>query len=91
MTDEISLQLLGSPTHAGFTVEEVTRLIDHEVIHKDHQHYLPNTPVEVVGIVCGVLTMNNEIEMLVKFMKSMAQLSKSEFETNYLMPTLDEQ
>lgn len=65
---------------AEFTIQEVVALINYTVIKHDRgDHFVP----ENLGIICGVLTLNQEIEMVVKFVDRVGQFTKSEFNKNY--------
>lgn len=66
-----------------FNQEEACQLLNHEVIRIEDRQYLPIPPNAKIGIVVGVLTMNEEIEVLVKFMHGMEQLTKIEFCGDY--------
>ncbi len=62
----------------GYTLEEATALMHAEVVRKeDHSK---NPPLEKRGFVAGLISLNDEIELLVKFEEKLLQLSKSDFE-----------
>ena len=86
MGSEYELETLGHwDTNLVFQLNEAVTLIHKEVVRIEDRAYLPNPPVEVIGIICGVLTMNEEIEIVVKFSQGMEQLSKTEFCGDYLL------
>jgi hypothetical protein len=63
-----------------FTVTEVIALLNLTVIKQDRgDKFLP----ENLGIICGVLTLNEEVEMVVKFIDRVCQFTKSEFSRHY--------
>lgn len=63
-----------------FSIKEVVALLNYTVIkHDKGDHFLP----ENLGIICGVLTLNNEVEMVVKFIDRVGQFTKSEFNKHY--------
>ncbi len=65
---------------AEFSIKEVVALLNYTVIkHDKGDHFVP----ENLGIICGVLTLNNEVEMVVKFIDRVGQFTKSEFNKHY--------
>lgn len=65
---------------AEFSIKEVVALLNYTVIkHDKGAHFLP----ENLGIICGVLTLNNEVEIVVKFIDRVGQFTKSEFNKHY--------
>lgn len=63
-----------------FSIKEVVALLNYTVIkHDKGGHFMP----ENLGIICGVLTLNNEVEMVVKFIDRVGQFTKSEFNRHY--------
>lgn len=63
-----------------FTVPEVVKLINYTVIKNDRTtEFLPKN----LGIIVGVLTLNDEVEMVVKFIDRICQFTKSEFNKQY--------
>lgn len=74
--------------NAGFTLEEATKLIYQEVVKKK-DHNKPKT-IENIGIVSGVLTLNDEIEIVVQFFGEMGQFVKDEFESQLVIVTNDD-
>lgn len=65
---------------AEFSIKEVVALLNYTVIkHDKGDHFVP----ENLGIICGVLILNNEVEMVVKFIDRVGQFTKSEFNKHY--------
>lgn len=73
--------------NAGFTLEEATKLIYQEVVKKEDLHK-PRT-IENIGIVSGVLALNDELEVVVQFYSEMQQYIKEEFENHLVITTND--
>lgn len=63
-----------------FNIPEVVELINSTVIS-----IKPGTPhiPQNLGIVVGVLTLNEEVEMVVKFIDRISQFTKAEFVRSY--------
>ena len=68
-----------------FRIDEACQLLNLEIVRVEDRSYLPLPPNEKVGIVVGVLTMNEEIEVLVRFVSSVEQLIKTEFCGDYIV------
>ena len=65
---------------AGFTIEEVVALLNLTVIKQNRsQHYQP----ENIGLIVGVLTLSDEVEMVIKFVDHVTQFTKREFNKQY--------
>lgn len=65
---------------AEFTVEEVIKLINFPVVKIERgDNFLP----ENIGLVVGVLTLNEQVEVVVKFIDRVSQFTKSEFFRHY--------
>jgi hypothetical protein len=63
-----------------FAIDEVVKLINMTVIRNNlDDKFKP----ENLGIIVGVLTLNDEVEMVVKFIDRITQFTKSEFSRNY--------
>jgi len=62
----------------GYTLEEAVKLMHQEVMYKKDLNK-PRT-LENIGIVSGILHLNEEIELVVQFYERMAQFTQSEFE-----------
>ena len=61
-----------------FTLEEAFLLINKIVLERDRVH-IGGKEVASLGTVVGLLTMNDEIELVVKFSTRLSQLNKEEF------------
>ena len=67
-------------TEIGFEQQEAFDLMDQMVRKEtdpgaDETNYIDN-----IGVVCGVLAMNDEVEVVVKYFSGLRQYTKSEFE-----------
>ena len=63
-----------------FSINEVVALLNYTVIKHDRgEHFVP----ENLGIICGVLSLNEEVEMVVKFIDRVGQFTKAEFNKHY--------
>lgn len=65
----------------GFTREEALKLIHFPIHHKD----VKNPSITDLGVVVGVLEMNEEIEVIVKFHDKISQFTKSELIAEYVV------
>lgn len=61
----------------GFEVEEACELLNLTVVNLNES----TTPSSIseIGIICGVLTVNEEVELVIKFIDELRQYTKSEF------------
>jgi hypothetical protein len=59
-----------------FTVKQACKLIDHPVAHNAEPK--PTTIAEI-GLIVGLLHLNEEIEVIVKFIDGLKQYTKNEF------------
>jgi hypothetical protein len=66
-----------------FKLKEACSLMCREVVRNIDAGLLPNPPSLNIGSIVGVLAMNEEIELLVKFDDELLQLSKTEFCADY--------
>jgi hypothetical protein len=63
-----------------FTLEEAVSLIyRHVVLKKNLPASFTKSDVTKLGHVCGVLTLNDQIEVVVKFHDELKQFTKEEF------------
>jgi len=67
----------------GYTLEEATALVHAEVVRKED--YSKNPPVEKRGFIAGVISLNDEIELLVKFDDQLLQIGKENFEASIVI------
>ena len=78
----MEIEEIGTPHPDGsFTLEEAFSLINAHVVLKKHAR--EPTTVENTGFVAGLITLNNEIEILIRFMNSLEQVDKNEFNEFY--------
>jgi hypothetical protein len=64
-----------------FTQKEACELLNSHVIKKENESN-ENLAIEDIGFIAGVITLNDEIEVMVKFPDELLQLSKSTFNKN---------
>ncbi|MEQ1531490.1 MAG: hypothetical protein ABL925_19415, partial [Methylococcales bacterium] len=65
-----------------FTLEEVVPLLyRHAVLIKNLDTTEKISDVNQIGHVCGLLTMNDQIEVVIKFYDELRQFTKKEFES----------
>ncbi|SEB17799.1 hypothetical protein SAMN02745729_13111 [Marinobacterium iners DSM 11526] len=69
----------------SFELNEAVSLFYKEVIRIQDRAHLPKPPIEVIGIVCGVLTLNDEIEVIIRFPNKLEQLCKTEFCGDFIL------
>lgn len=63
-----------------FNKHEAFELIDQMVRKEAEPGADKNNYIDNIGVVCGVLVMNEEVEVVVKFFSGVRQYTKSEFE-----------
>lgn len=66
-----------------FTLEEAVKLIYQHVVLRsalDPQKPDQAPSLASIGHICGVLTLNDQIEVVVKFLDAMRQFTKAEFD-----------
>jgi len=61
-----------------FTPQEAFDLLNNHVVKKEDENN-NNLPIEKIGFVAGVITLNDEVEVMIKFPKQLIQLTKSAF------------
>jgi len=61
-----------------FTPQEAFELLNSHVVRKEHQNK-KNLSIEQIGFVAGVITLNDEVEIMIKFSTELIQLTKSRF------------
>ena len=61
----------------GFELEEAFALLNLTVVNIDHNASPP--AITEIGIISGLLTINDEIELVIKFLDELRQYKKSEF------------
>jgi len=64
-----------------FTLEEAVALIYRHAVLKQNAVAVEKQPdITKIGHICGVLTLNDQIEVVIKFYDGMRQFTKEEFE-----------
>ncbi|MBA6399460.1 hypothetical protein [Colwellia sp. BRX10-4] len=61
-----------------FTPEEAFELLNSHVVNKEDENN-KNLAIEQIGFVAGVITLNDEVEVMIKFPKQLIQLTKTAF------------
>jgi len=61
-----------------FTAQEAFELLNSHVVKKENENN-KNLPIEKIGYVAGVITLNDEVEVMIKFPKQLIQLTKTAF------------
>jgi hypothetical protein len=61
-----------------FTPQEAFELLNSHVVKKEDEKN-KNLPIEKIGFVAGVITLNDEVEVMIKFPKKLLQLTKTAF------------
>ena len=93
MTDETAISEIGDwDPSRQFSLEEAVTLINRIVVNRPDKHYenvKRDMPIECLGIVSGVLTLNDEIEVLVKLYTEVRQYNKAAFEKNFMLVESD--
>jgi predicted Zn-dependent protease len=68
-------------TMNAFTLDEAVALIYRLAVRNQHLNQDRNTKPSIteIGHVCGVLTLNDQIELVIKFHDELRQFTKAEF------------
>jgi len=61
-----------------FTQQDAFKLLNSHVVKKEDENN-KNLPIEKIGFVAGVLTLNDEVEVMIKFPEQLLQLTKTAF------------
>jgi len=61
-----------------FTPQDAFELLNSHVVKKEDENN-KNLPIEKIGFVAGVITLNDEVEVMIKFPNQLIQLSKTTF------------
>lgn len=72
----MSLEIFGIGDQ--FTTKEAFELINSHVVKKEDEDN-ENLAIDKIGFVAGVLTLNDEVEVMIKFPKEIIQLTKTAF------------
>ncbi len=78
---DVAIVDLGSwkpTTLAAWMESEPFELLNSHVVRKKHENK-KNLSIELIGFVAGVITLNDEVEVVVKFPKELIQLTKTSF------------
>lgn len=65
------------PMDYGFEIQEACDLLNLTVVALDSRTNPPR--IDEIGFICGVLTANDEVELVIKFLEEMRQYTKAEF------------
>jgi hypothetical protein len=73
----LNAKVLDQGSDYGFELEEAFRLLSFTVVSLD----IPGDPGSIrdIGLICGMLTINEEVELVIKFTDELRQYTKSEF------------
>jgi hypothetical protein len=61
-----------------FTPQEAFELLNSHVVKKENENN-KNLAIEKIGFVAGVITLNDEVEVMIKFPNELIQLTKVTF------------
>lgn len=61
-----------------FTLKDAFELLNCHVVKKGDEEKAEST-FEVIGFVAGVITLNDEVEVMIKFPEALIQLTKTAF------------
>ena len=61
-----------------FTPQEAFELLNSHVVKKVNKNN-KNLPIEKIGFIAGVITLNDEVEVMIKFPEQLIQLTKTAF------------
>jgi len=61
-----------------FTPKDAFELLNSHVVRKEDENN-KNLPIEKIGFVAGVITLNDEVEVMIKFPNELIQLTKINF------------
>ena len=65
-----------------FTIEEAAKLLNSHVVRK--VDFSSEPAIELFGFVAGVITLNDDVEILIKFLDVMEQVPKPDYLANYI-------
>lgn len=66
-----------------FNLQEACSLMCREIVRNEDAHLLPKPPIMKSGNIVGVLAVNDEIELVIRFPEGMDQVTKTEFCGDY--------
>ncbi len=88
MTDESNINEIGHwDPNLRFDPQEACSLLNHEVINASDRETLPKPPIDKLGIIVGVLALNDEIEIIIRIDDALRQICKTEFCADYILVT----
>jgi hypothetical protein len=61
-----------------FTLDDAFELLNCHVVKKGDEEKAETT-IEVIGFVAGIITLNDEVEVMIKFPNELVQLTKTTF------------
>jgi len=61
-----------------FTSQSAFELLNSHVVKKGDENK-KNLPIDKIGFVAGVITLNDEVEVMIKFSNELIQLTKTSF------------
>ena len=61
-----------------FTLNDAFELLNCHVVKKGDEEKA-NSTIEVIGFVAGIITLNDEVEVMIKFPNELVQLTKTAF------------
>lgn len=67
-----------------FTLESAFELLNCHVVKKEDEEKAEST-IEVIGFVAGIITLNDEIEVMIKFPNELVQLTKTNFSQQIML------
>lgn len=76
-----NLAIKTRPTMNEFTLEEAVSLIYRLAVLKKDAQARKTPDITKIGHICGVLTMNEQIEVIIKFHGELRQFTKEEFQS----------
>ncbi len=72
----MSLEIFGIGDQ--FTAKEAFELLNSHVVKKENEKN-KSLAIDQIGFIAGVITLNDEVEVMVKFPKEIIQLTKTSF------------
>jgi len=86
MSREFDIEMFGDwNPEQQFQLEEAFELMHREVIRIGDRACLPTPPIEKIGLILGVLALNDEVEIIVRFPDAMEQLCKAELFGDFII------
>lgn len=80
MNARAQLRLIESEAFMGaFTLQEAVNLMGQTVLDLKN----PKPGIERLGVISGVLEINDEVELVIRMLDHIAQVTKSEFEARF--------